>query len=100
MSEEVLEKVSRSKEENNVLWEISMMGLTKEREDQIDRILEKIREVWKSHPALRLCQLLNLISNLGPWMQTDLYHVPDSLVEEGLSKVEEFFAKAEKNRCR
>jgi len=76
------------------------MGLTKEREEQIDRILEKIGEVWKDHPALRLCQLLNLISNLGPWMQTDLYHVPDATVEQGLSKVEEFFTKAEKNRYR
>ena len=51
--------------------------------DRIDRIIERLRQVWKTHPDLRLGQLLvNAIRPSQPCPQ--VFYPEDSLIENGL----------------
>lgn len=50
-------------------------------DEDIDRILSKIGEIWKKHPELRLLQLLLNCFKFN----TDYYYVEDKKLEKGLS---------------
>jgi hypothetical protein len=52
---------------------------------RIDRIVEKLREVWKANPDLRLGQLLvNVIRPSQPCPQ--VFYPEDTVIENGLEK--------------
>ena len=47
---------------------------------RIERILARVREIWITHPDLRLTQLMMNILN----MSSDPYHVEDEYLEKKL----------------
>jgi uncharacterized protein YihD (DUF1040 family) len=47
---------------------------------RIERILGKIEKIWKKCPDLRLCQLLDYLSD------EDMFYYEDSWLEEKLDK--------------
>ena len=54
---------------------------------RIDRMLEKIRAIWKAYPDLRLGQLINAAGNRGGWKDNDQFYVEDTLLEKGLDNL-------------
>ena len=49
------------------------------REEQIDRIVEKLGEAWKKVPDWRLGQLVSNLQGTGP---QDVFHLQDERAEE------------------
>ena len=53
--------------------------------NRIEIVLNEIKEIWKKHPDLRLCQLLlNLVAN-----PNSLYYVEDDILIKGLKDLYE-----------
>lgn len=53
---------------------------------RIDPIIDALRNTWKEHTDMRLCQLLhNIVSSVAPEMHAkDQFFVEDDIVQEGL----------------
>jgi uncharacterized protein YihD (DUF1040 family) len=52
--------------------------------ERIDRIVEKLREAWKTAPDQRLAQIVSNNAARGGWKPADAYHCEDDVVEAGL----------------
>ena len=50
--------------------------------ERIDRMIEKLRKIWKANPDWRLCQLVfNVAINTETVKDRDLFYVEDGIFE-------------------
>jgi len=54
---------------------------------RIDPIVDVIREMWKTQPDTRLCQLLFNAAYRAGWKINDLFHCEDTQLFEGLMRI-------------
>jgi len=55
--------------------------------DRIDRIVDKLKKVWKANPDWRLCQLIfNIAVNTETMKGRDVFYVEDGVFEITLNR--------------
>lgn len=55
-------------------------------EQRIDRILEKVKIIWKNYPDLRFCQLVDILSNLTN-ADIEMFFLEDDKLEAKLDDI-------------
>lgn len=56
--------------------------------DRIDRILDKLKELWKFNPDWRLCQLIfNIARNTDTLYTMDIFYIEDGILEVTLNRL-------------
>lgn len=62
--------------------------------ERIDRMIEKLRVIWKARPDLRLTQLTSCAANNGGWNRLDTFSCEDDVTELGLDEMVADLVKA------
>jgi uncharacterized protein YihD (DUF1040 family) len=55
--------------------------------DRIKPLLEDLEKIWKTHPDMRLCQWLVILSQTyGNWKSNDIFSFEDSDLQNAIQK--------------
>lgn len=64
---------------------------------RINVVLEKLREVWKRNPDLRLAQLVVIAAGLTDWSNPDIFYLEDDALLSGLARIDTVATTSEVN---